>query len=357
MNKLVPSVVRLISSGQVIHSIQSVIKELIENSLDAGATSIDIKLENFGLDKIEIRDNGCGIPATETAYMGQKHYTSKLRDMQDLSSIMTYGFRGEALSSLCAVSDVSIVTKTQTDNVSTFYELHYDGTIKKSKPSHYGQGTSIIACNLFKSLPVRRQVYKTNKKCKEELKRIEDLIISYAIIKPTVRFCLKHNKSVIWQKCQVADIGSAISVAFGRAVFSEMITINYKGEDPAFSLRGYIPKNYSNDELTGRSNSDRCFIYINQRPVMFKGVLQAIKHHYLACQKGQINKWPIAILDFTIDSKLVDVNVESSKTQVYLSFKVYQFQFPLFIELYNTIDYLMLTLKLKSSRISILFFV
>ena len=146
---------------------------------------------------------------------------------------------------------------------------------------HLTVGTSVIACNLFKSLPVRRQVYKTNKKCKEELKRIEDLIISYAIIKPTVRFCLKHNKCLIWQKCQVADVGSALSVAFGHAVFSQMMTIAYNCEDPVFNLRGYIPKYQSNDELTGRSSSDRCFIYVNQRPIYFKNISQVCCYFYL----------------------------------------------------------------------------
>uniref|UniRef100_A0A3Q4HNF4 PMS1 homolog 1, mismatch repair system component n=1 Tax=Neolamprologus brichardi TaxID=32507 RepID=A0A3Q4HNF4_NEOBR len=139
MKQLPPDTVRLLSSSQVITSVVNVVKELIENSLDAGASSIDVKLENFGLDRIEVRDNGQGIKAVDTPVMAVRHFTSKICRHEDLEHLETYGFRGEALGSICAVAEVAVTTKTEEDEISTQYTMDLTGKIVSQKPSHLGQ--------------------------------------------------------------------------------------------------------------------------------------------------------------------------------------------------------------------------
>uniref|UniRef100_A0A5F8HIH1 PMS1 homolog 1, mismatch repair system component n=1 Tax=Monodelphis domestica TaxID=13616 RepID=A0A5F8HIH1_MONDO len=194
MKQLPAATVRLLSSSQVITSVISVIKELIENSLDAGATNIDVKLENYGFDKIEVRDNGDGIKAIDAPVMAIKHYTSKINSHEDLENLTTYGFRGEALGSICCIAEVLITTKTAADNFSTQYVLDSSGHIVSQKPSHLGQGTTVTALKLFKNLPVRKQFYSTARRCKDELKKIQDLLIAYGILKPELRIIFTHNK-------------------------------------------------------------------------------------------------------------------------------------------------------------------
>ncbi|KAH0621579.1 hypothetical protein JD844_023040 [Phrynosoma platyrhinos] len=194
MKQLPAETVRLLSSSQVITSVVSVVKELIENSLDANATSVDVKLENYGFDKIEVRDNGDGIKAADVPVMAMKHYTSKISSSADLESLTTYGFRGEALTSICSTSEVLITTKTADEDFSTQYILDKSGHIISQKPSHLGQGTTVIVLKLFKNLPVRKQFYSTDKKCKEEIKKIQKLLMAYGIIKPELRIMFTHNK-------------------------------------------------------------------------------------------------------------------------------------------------------------------
>ncbi|XP_042311513.1 PMS1 protein homolog 1 isoform X5 [Sceloporus undulatus] len=196
MKQLPAETVRLLSSSQVITSVVSVVKELIENSLDANATSVDVKLENYGFDKIEVRDNGDGIRAADIPVMAMKHYTSKISSSEDLESLITYGFRGEALASICSTSEVLITTKTADEDFSTQYILDKSGHIISQKPSHLGQGTTVIVLKLFKNLPVRKQFYSTDKKCKEELKKIQKLLMAYGIIKPELRIVFTHNKTI-----------------------------------------------------------------------------------------------------------------------------------------------------------------
>ncbi|KAG8432794.1 hypothetical protein GDO86_017148 [Hymenochirus boettgeri] len=140
MHHLSSSTIRLLSSSQVITSVVSVVKELMENALDASATNIDIKLENFGFDKIEVRDNGNGISQSDAAVMCVKHYTSKIKSHDDLEKLETYGFRGEALASICSVAEVHITTKTAADDISTQYILDNSGHVLSQKPTHLGQG-------------------------------------------------------------------------------------------------------------------------------------------------------------------------------------------------------------------------
>uniref|UniRef100_A0A7N4P7U5 PMS1 homolog 1, mismatch repair system component n=1 Tax=Sarcophilus harrisii TaxID=9305 RepID=A0A7N4P7U5_SARHA len=230
MKQLPAATIRLLSSSQVITSVISVVKELIENSLDAGATNIDVKLENYGFDKIEVRDNGDGIKAVDAPVMAIKHYTSKINSHEDLENLTTYGFRGEALGSICCIAEVLITTKTAADNFSTQYALDSSGHIVSQKPSHLGQGTTVTALKLFKNLPVRKQFYSTAKRCKDELKKIQDLLIAYGILKPELRIIFTHNKVTIWQKNRVSDHKTALMAVLGTSMMSNMEAFQHHSE-------------------------------------------------------------------------------------------------------------------------------
>uniref|UniRef100_A0A8C1VPI6 PMS1 homolog 1, mismatch repair system component n=1 Tax=Cyprinus carpio TaxID=7962 RepID=A0A8C1VPI6_CYPCA len=140
----------------------------------------------------QVRDNGSGINATDVPVMAVKHYTAKISCHEDLECLETYGFRGEALASILYVV---ITTKTTDDDFSLQYSVDHNGRIVTQKPSHLGEGTTVCAANLFKNLPVRRQYYSNSKKCKEELKRVQNLLMAYAVVKPELRITLSHNKS------------------------------------------------------------------------------------------------------------------------------------------------------------------
>ncbi|NWH66277.1 PMS1 protein, partial [Geococcyx californianus] len=322
MKQLSLETIRLLSSSQVITSVVSVVKELIENSLDAGATNIDIKLENYGFNKIEIRDNGSGIKVADVPFMAIKYYTSKISSSEDLERLTTYGFRGEALGSICCISEVLITTKTAADEISTQYALDSNGRISSKKPSHLGQGTTVTVLKLFKNLPVRKQFYSTNRKCKEELKKIQDLLLAYGIIKPDLRITLTHNKAVIWQKTRVSDHKMACMSVLGTAVMGSMVPFQHCCEDPEINLSGFLPKAESDSSLTSLSSSERSFIFINNRPVHQKEILKLIRQYYsLVMHKDCARLYPVFFMNITVPASAVDVNLTPDKTQVLLHYK------------------------------------
>ncbi|ELK27711.1 PMS1 protein like protein 1 [Myotis davidii] len=322
MKQLPTATVRLLSSSQIITSVVSVVKELIENSLDAGATSIDVKLENYGFDKIEVRDNGEGIKATDAPVMAMKYYTSKINSHEDLENLTTYGFRGEALGSICCVAEVLITTRTAADNFSTQYVLDGSGHIISQKPSHLGQGTTVTALRLFKNLPVRKQFYSTTKKCKDEIKKVLDLLISYGILKPDLRILFIHNKAVVWQKTRASDHKMALLSVLGTAVMGNMEPFQYHSEEAQIYLSGFLPKHDADHSSTSLSTPERSFIFINSRPIHQKDILKLIRRYYnLKCLKESTRLYPIFFLKIDVPTANVDVNLTPDKSQVLLQNK------------------------------------
>ncbi|KAB5577397.1 hypothetical protein PHYPO_G00209470 [Pangasianodon hypophthalmus] len=325
MKALPPDTVRLLSSSQVIASVVNVVKELIENSLDAGSSNLEIKLENYGLDRIEVRDNGSGIKAADAPVMAVKHYTSKISCHEDLERLETYGFRGEALGSICAVSEVVITTKTAEDDISTQYTLDFKGCVVSQRPSHLGQGTTVCALKLFKNLPVRRQYYSNSKKCKDELKKVQDLLMAYAIIKPELRIVFTHNKAVVWQKSKVSDHGAALMAVLGSSTAANLLPVRHRHEQAEISIEGYFPKPNSDLNATSSSTSDKTFIYVNNRPVNHKDILKLVKQYYAnsahSNNESASRRFPILMLNITVPASSVDVNLTPDKWQVLLQDK------------------------------------
>jgi DNA mismatch repair protein PMS1 len=230
--------------------------------------------EENGLSRIEVQDNGCGIKREDAQVMAQRSYTSKINCFESLNELTTYGFRGEALCSLCAVSNVSITTKTKDNAVAICYTLGQSGKVFSTKPVPSSTGTTIVVTNLFKNLPVRKQFLSTKKKCKEELKKVEELIMSFGCIHPGVRLVLWHNKSIIWQKGKVNDYKTSLVTVLGTPVMSQMDKVQHEDQEYSFQFTGYLPKIDSNPSVTCRANNDRCFIFVNERPVLIKEVSQ-----------------------------------------------------------------------------------
>ncbi|XP_048245623.1 PMS1 protein homolog 1-like isoform X1 [Haliotis rufescens] len=318
LSALPASTVRLIGSTQVITSVFSVIKELLENSYDAGSTSIEVKLENYGLDKIEIRDNGSGIKLQDVEFMAQRHYTSKISCHADLEALTTYGFRGEALASLCAVSEVSVTTKSADDDVSMTYSLTNQGQISDKKPSHLGQGTTVTASQLFRNLPVRKQYHSTARKKKEELKKIEDLFISYGVIRPDVRLSLRHNKETVWQKNVLPDPKAVLLSVLGRSVMNSIIRKECHDTDPVVDVVMYIPSPGSDVQVMSRTSTDRCFMAVNARPVDVKEIHKLVRQYYCTCHSVDTPRHPIYYIAVNIPPSQVDVNIDPNKTKVML---------------------------------------
>ncbi|KAM9710919.1 PMS1 protein homolog 1 isoform 1-T3 [Menidia menidia] len=323
MKQLPVETVRLLSSSQVITSVVNVVKELTENSLDAGASSIDIKLENFGLDRIEVRDNGHGIKAADTPVMAVRHFTSKICSHEDLEHLETYGFRGEAMGSICAVAEVSVTTKTEEDDISTQYMLDFTGKILSQKPSHLGQGTSVSVMKLFKNLPVRRQYYSSTKRCKEELKKVQDLLMAFAIVKPELRLVLVHNKVVLWQKARAVDSRSALLATLGPGAVANLFPVHQHREQPEIVLDGFFPKPGADYSSTSSSNPDKTFIFVNNRPVQLKEIMKLLRQHYSAQYRDDAvrQRYPTLTLKITVSPSSVDVNLTPDKTQVLLHHK------------------------------------
>ncbi|XP_059822851.1 PMS1 protein homolog 1 isoform X2 [Hypanus sabinus] len=250
--------------------------------------------------------------------MGLKHYTSKITHHEDLEALETYGFRGEALASICAVSEVIITTKTTVDEVSTQYTLDSAGHIISQKPSHMGQGTTVTVLKLFKNIPVRKQFYSTVKKCKDELRKVHDLLMAYGIIKPDVRIIFTHNKAVVWQKAKVSDHKMALLTVLGTAVMVSMVPIQHHEQEPEIFLSGFLPKPGSNPSSMSLTSPDRSFISVNSRPVHHKEILKLVRQYYSSqCQKDSSHaRYPIFFLNILVPASVIDVNLTPDKTQI-----------------------------------------
>ncbi|RUS86374.1 hypothetical protein EGW08_005892, partial [Elysia chlorotica] len=315
VRELSASTIRLIGSGQVITSVFSVVKELFENSIDASSTNVDIKLDDFGLEKIEVSDNGKGVKKSDVPFMTKRHYTSKFSGMESFLTLETYGFRGEALASLCSVSDVVVITKTKEDDVGSSYSFDEEGTIKNSKPSHLGAGTTVTCRYLFKNLPVRKQYYKTSQRKKDDLRRIEDLLIVFGIIKPNLRIRLRHGSDVLFQKLPMPDTKGVLHSVLGRHVANQLV---YREQSLAELqvVLAYLPKPGTEVKTMSRATSDRTFIVVNDRPVQVKELIRLLKRYYMNCHACESSRFPVCYVSIKLPIPDVDVNLDPNKSTV-----------------------------------------
>uniref|UniRef100_A0A8C4T8X8 Mismatch repair endonuclease PMS2 n=1 Tax=Erpetoichthys calabaricus TaxID=27687 RepID=A0A8C4T8X8_ERPCA len=323
--------VHQICSGQVVLSLATAVKELVENSIDAGATNIEIKLKDYGVELIEVSDNGSGVHEDNFEGLTLKHHTSKLQEFSDLIHVETFGFRGEALSSLCALSDLSIVTCHQSSQVGTRLVFDHNGRITQKVPHPRQQGTTVTIQQLFQSLPVRHKEFQRN--IKKEYAKMVQVLQAYCIISTNVRISctnqvgagkknmvlctsgsphLKDNISAVFGPKQLQSI-----VPFHQLPPSESVCEDY-GLDPSaipenlYSISGFVSRV---EHGVGRSATDRQFFFINQRPCDPSKVAKMVNEVYHMYNRHQ---YPFVVLNVSVASDCVDVNVTPDKRQILL---------------------------------------
>ncbi len=300
------SLINKIAAGEVVERPSSVVKELVENSIDAGAASVTIEIKNGGIDLIKITDNGCGISKEDIPIAFMRHATSKLSSIEDLGDILTLGFRGEALSSIASVAQVEMITRTENDEVGHKFVIHGGSVISESEIGA-NIGTVITVKNLFYNTPARRKFLK---KPSTEAGYVSDVVNRIALGHPDIAIKYINNGNTIINTSGNADLKTAVLYVYGKEMAGKMLELNY--EKDGFKLKGLIAK----PELSRGNRSYENF-FINGRYIISDTVKSAIEDAYKG--KLTIGKFPVFVLNFTVPANTVDVNVHPTKLEVRFS--------------------------------------
>ncbi|MEM2131353.1 MAG: DNA mismatch repair endonuclease MutL [Candidatus Woesearchaeota archaeon] len=301
-----------IAAGEVIERPASVVKELIENSLDANAKKIIIETKEGGKSLIKVSDNGIGMSERDALLSWQKHATSKIKTEMDLNEIKTFGFRGEALSSIAAVSELTIMTKEKEENKGIKIIVN-DGKLITKEEIGMENGTIIEVKNLFFNVPARKKHLKS---IETELNEIIDIVTRFALINKDVHFILLHNNKEIINSPATSNLLNKISFVYGSNVAKEIIEVNYtynydeNKPNEKIQIYGYI----SLPSLT-RSTKEEQSIFINNRYIKKNKIIsQAIEDAYKT--SVMINRYPIVILNISLPYEKTDVNVHPQKHEI-----------------------------------------
>ncbi|NLF35974.1 MAG: DNA mismatch repair endonuclease MutL, partial [Clostridiaceae bacterium] len=295
-----------IAAGEVVERPASVLKELIENSIDANSDRIDIEIKNGGIGYIKVSDNGNGIEKDDIPMAFERHGTSKIRQISDIYNISTMGFRGEALPSIASVSNVSITTKTKEQDfaVKVVYEALEQKSMSKSARA---QGTTIEVKNLFFNTPAR---YKFLKGDKQEARYCTDIVLRLALANTHVAFSMTSNGQEVIRTNGDNFLLNCIYGIYGRDIAKDIIEINAETDD--FSVSGYIGRPFAS-----RGNRQHQSLFINNRYVKYPELNASIERAYeTRIMKG---RFPFYVLKLNIPSQNVDVNVHPSKIEVKIS--------------------------------------
>ncbi|MCC9087218.1 DNA mismatch repair endonuclease MutL [Bacillus pumilus] len=294
-----------IAAGEVVERPASVVKELVENAIDASSTVIEIDVEEAGLSSIRIIDNGVGIDAEDCRLAFQRHATSKIKDENDLFRVRTLGFRGEALPSIASVSHLEMKTSTG-EGAGTHLALQ-GGKIISEKKTSGRRGTEIVVTNLFYNTPARLKYMKT---VHTELGNISDVVNRIALAHPEVSIRLRHQGKVLLQTNGNGDVRHVLAAIYGTAVAKKMLPLHVQSLD--FEVKGYI----SLPEVT-RASRNYMSSVVNGRYVKHFPLVKAIHEGYHTLLP--IGRHPITFIEMKMDPILVDVNVHPSKLEVRLS--------------------------------------
>ena len=292
-----------IAAGEVIERPASVVKEMVENSIDAGAKNITVEIKNGGISLIKITDDGCGIAADDMEIAFERHATSKIRRAEDLEMVRTMGFRGEALASIAAIAKVEMISKKE--NAETAHKIVVEGgkTLEFSEAAR-NVGTTITVQNLFYNTPVR---YKFLKKDYTEAGYIEDAVTRIALVNKNIAIKLISNGKTVVQTNGNGDLKTAIYSIYGKDIATETIEIDYNYED--IRVSGIIGK-----PVIARGNRSNQLFFLNGRYIKDKNLSAAADQAY----KGMIpvGRYGFIVLNLDMDPKLVDVNVHPAKLEV-----------------------------------------
>ncbi len=295
-----------IAAGEVVERPASVVKELVENAIDAGSSQIDILVEEAGLKTIQVIDNGEGILTEDVENAFKRHATSKIHNRDDLFRIRTLGFRGEALPSIASVSEMTVETANQEETQGTYLELK-GGAVMEHRPAPLRQGTKITVSNLFFNTPARLKYVKT---LHTELANIGDIVNRLALSHPAIAFRLVHDGNKMLATSGNGELKQTIAGIYGLNTAKKMLKIEAKDLD--FEIFGYI----SLPEVT-RASRNYLSTIINGRFIKNFSLNKAIVAGYGS--KLMVGRFPIAVLEIKMDPLLVDVNVHPTKQEVRLS--------------------------------------
>lgn len=305
IHELPESLSNQIAAGEVIERPASVIKELVENSIDAGATQIDVRIEDAGLQLMAVTDNGAGIEAEDVPTAFKRHATSKIASVRDLFSIRSLGFRGEALASIASVADVTLETATSSGHGTSAHLVGGQLLDQHSLPLR--QGTKISISDLFYNTPARLKYVRSQA---TEMSHIGDIMSRLALGHPEIAFTLRNGDKLVLKTAGNGDLQQTIAGIYGVSVAREML--RFEGSDDDFAVDGYVslPDNT-------RSSRNYLTLLINGRYFKNYQLVKGVIAGYGS--KLMVGRFPIAVINIRLDPQLVDVNVHPTKQEVRIS--------------------------------------
>jgi DNA mismatch repair protein MutL len=296
-------IVSKIAAGEVIERPASVVKELIENSLDAGATQIAVEAQGGGVELIQVSDNGAGIPASELELAFHRYATSKIGNLDDLEKISSLGFRGEALPSIAAVAEVEILTQTSSETIGSYLHLRKGEVVRRESRAR-PQGTTITVRRLFRYFPARLKFLKS---VNTENSHIAHLVSQYALAFPEVKFSLVLDKRHSLRTTGNGDLREVVSEIYGSEVAQRMLNVEQK-DSPA-KIGGL-----TSPPSLARSNRNYLSFFVNRRWVRSPLLTRATKEAYHGLlMDGQ---HPIAVINISLPTQELDVNIHPAKAQI-----------------------------------------
>lgn len=303
--RLTEEIIGKIAAGEVVESPASAIKELVENSLDAGSSCVTIEIRDGGISYLRVTDNGKGIPSRDVRLAFERHATSKIRKSEDLFDLHTLGFRGEALASIAAVSKLVLTTRHASEETGT-RAINEGGVFKSISDAASPQGTTIVARDLFFNTPVR---LKFLKKPVTEAARVAEMIARMILAHPEVSFRLIHNGKQVYASSGNGDLRSAVFCLYGRDTANAMIPVHSEGSVSVSGLVGI--------GLQARSNRARQTFIVNGRTIRSALLTQALED---GCrERVTVGHYPICVLNIQMPVGMVDVNVHPNKLEVRFS--------------------------------------
>jgi DNA mismatch repair protein MutL len=305
IRQLPPSVINKIAAGEVIERPASVVKELLENSVDAGASRVDVAIEQGGAGRIRIADDGCGIAADQLRLAVASHATSKIQDADDLFHVRSLGFRGEALASISEVSHFLIRSRTSDEPAGSELEVNA-GSIGEVAPCGCPVGTSIEVRNLFCNTPVRRKFLRTTQ---TEMGHISEAFTRIALAHPDVHFTLQHNDRSLHDLPPSDNWRDRIATFFGEEIGEALIWVDSRDDESRVGLSGYTA-----NPAHSRSNNRMQYLFLNNRFIRDRSLQHALGEAY----RGLLmtGRFPIAFLQLDMPAESVDVNVHPTKLEV-----------------------------------------
>ena len=292
-----------IAAGEVIERPASVIKELVENSIDALASFITIEIKEGGKSYIRVTDNGTGIDKDDVELAFLRHSTSKINKIDDLQSLSTLGFRGEALASIAAVSQLELITRTK-NSIEGVHVFVNGGKIVERSEIGCPIGTTIIIKNLFYNVPVRKKFLKSDT---VESSYISDIVYKLALGNPGLRFKYIKDSKIIINTPGRNDIKSTIYSLFGKEFINSVFDIEYSGND--IKICGIISK-----PTFTRGNRNHQYTYVNGRYIKSEEISKIIEQQYKT--KIPANRFPVYAIYINIKPEMIDVNVHPTKTEI-----------------------------------------